>query len=145
MFYLNRRYPKGHIFFEEGTVGTLAYIVKTGRVKVTKRDGDGHIVLAIFERGEIFGEMALLGADTRTATAKAIEETEAVSISRKHLLMMLQKAEPILKALVLSFVNRLKRTTDSVHESLIVETEPEAQATTSAADGQAEDLPPGDI
>ena len=64
----------------------------------------------VFGAGEIFGEMALLGAQARTATARAIERTEVINISRAHLLNLLRNGDPILRHLVLSLVNRLKRT-----------------------------------
>ena len=72
-------------------------------------------MLAVLGPGEIFGEMALLGTHTRTATARAIEPTEIINVSRAHLLSRLQKADPILKRLTLSLVKRLRRTTASIH------------------------------
>ena len=107
MLYSTRGYPKGHIFFEEGSPGTLASIIKSGYVEITKREGDQKQVLAVLGPGEIFGEMALLGTHTRTATARAIEPTEIINVSRAHLLSRLQKADPILKRLTLSLVKRL--------------------------------------
>ena len=54
--------------------------------------------------------MVFLGTQARTATARAIERTEVINISRAHLLNLLRNSDPILRHLVLSLVNRLKRT-----------------------------------
>ena len=108
-------YPEGHLFFEEGSEGTSAYIIKSGRVEITTQQGNKKIVIAAFGRGEIFGEMALLGAQTRTASAKVTEKTEAISINRANLLRSLQKVEPIVRHIVSGLINRIQQTTGFVH------------------------------
>ncbi|MCZ6676635.1 MAG: cyclic nucleotide-binding domain-containing protein [Candidatus Poribacteria bacterium] len=109
MYYSSHRYPAGHVFFEEGTAGTSAHIIKSGQVEIIIRQGDKEILIDVFGPGEIFGEMALLGTKTRTATARAIEQTAVINISRARLLNVLRHGDPILRHLVLTFVNRLKR------------------------------------
>ena len=108
--YSSHRYSEGHVFFREGAVGTSAYIIKSGRVEISITQAGKEIVLCACGPGEIFGEMALLGTQTRTATARAIERTEAISISRAHLLSLLRQCDPLLKHIVLTLVNRLKQT-----------------------------------
>ena len=113
--YSSHQYPKGHVFFEEGSEGISAYIIKSGRVEITTQQANKEIVIDTFGRGEIFGEMALLGAKIRTATARAIERIEVIDISRAHLLDLLKKMNPILKHIVLSLTKRIQHTTTSVY------------------------------
>ncbi len=121
MLYLSHRYPKGHLFFEEGDLGTLGYIVRAGRVRITKHRENQQLVLAILGKGEIFGEMALLGTETRTATAQAIEDTEVIPLSPANLAGVLHKTDPILRHLIGTLVTRLKRTTDAIYDNLVSE------------------------
>ena len=121
MLYSSHRYPEGHLFFEEGDVGTLGYIVLTGRVRITKHRASQQLVLAILGKGEIFGEMALLGTETRTATAQAIEDTEVIPLSPANLAGVLHKTDPILRHLIRTLVTRLKRTTDAIYDNLVSE------------------------
>ena len=109
--YSVRHHPKGHIFFEEGSPGPLAYIIKSGQVEITKKQGNKEISIAMLGPGEIFGEMALLGSKARTATARALANTEVVSISQARLLSFFRRSDPILKHVVMSLINRLEMAT----------------------------------
>ena len=126
MLYTCHHYPKAHLFFEEGSTGTVASVIKSGRVQITKQQGDSEEVIAVLGPGEIFGEMALLGAETHTATARAIENTEVINISQAHLKSVLKKADPILKRIISLLVSRLKQATDSIAAE-----EPQTEAETS--------------
>ena len=112
--YSSNHYPEGHLFFAEGSSGNSAYIIKSGRVEITTEHGGREIVITVFGNGEIFGEMALLGTQTRTATARAIERTEVIEISRRHMLHLLREGHPILRNLVLTLVGRLQQATVSI-------------------------------
>ena len=109
--YSVRHHPKGHIFFEEGSPGPLAYIIKSGQVEITKKQGNKEITIAMLGPAEIFGEMALLGSKARTATARALANTEVVSISQARLLSFFRRSDPILKHVVMSLINRLEMAT----------------------------------
>ena len=50
----------------------------------------------------------------RTASCRALEQTEVIRISRSRLLAMLKKVDPILKHIILSLVNRLKKMNDKL-------------------------------
>jgi CRP-like cAMP-binding protein len=108
---LLRHHVKGHIFFEEGSPGPLAYVIKSGQVEITKKQGNKEITIAMLGPAEIFGEMALLGAKERTATAIALANTEVISISQTRLLSFFRQSDPILKHVITSLINRLEMAT----------------------------------
>lgn len=58
-------YEKGTIIFEEGAIGDCMYIIHKGDVKIHK----GNTVLAVLSEKEVFGELALLDPETRSASA----------------------------------------------------------------------------
>ncbi|MDY7091439.1 MAG: cyclic nucleotide-binding domain-containing protein [Acidobacteriota bacterium] len=65
----------GEVIFHEGDVGDKMYIVLDGRVMISKYiPGAGEEALAFLERGDYFGEMALIDNQPRSADAKAPEE-----------------------------------------------------------------------
>ena len=107
-------YPKGHIFFEEGDEGDSAYILKSGQVEIFTQQGNKEIVIAVFDRGALFGEMALLGAKTRTAGARVTERVEVIKVSRARLFDLLREEYPILKHIILRLITRLQETTVGV-------------------------------
>jgi CRP/FNR family cyclic AMP-dependent transcriptional regulator len=76
-----RKLRKGEVLFHEGDPGDAMYIVMQGRVRISKHiPGAGEEALAILERGDYFGEMALIDRLPRSAEAKA-HDGEAVVLS----------------------------------------------------------------
>lgn len=64
-----RDFPAGAVVFEEGDPGSRMYVIQAGEVRIVKRIGSRAITLARLGNGESFGEMALLEAQPRSATA----------------------------------------------------------------------------
>ncbi|MCZ7649857.1 MAG: cyclic nucleotide-binding domain-containing protein [Thermoanaerobaculia bacterium] len=66
------RFAAGELLFGEGDEGREMYVVLEGRVLISKFiPGAGEEALAILERGDFFGEMALIDGEARSADARA--------------------------------------------------------------------------
>ncbi len=66
------RFPPDTLIFGEGEQGDKLYIVVDGQVRISRRlPGMGEEALTILRRGEVFGEMALIDAEPRSADARA--------------------------------------------------------------------------
>ena len=71
-FAQERRYPAGAHLFHEGDEGNEMFVVAEGRIRISKFiPGGGEEALAILERGDFFGEMALVDGQPRSADARA--------------------------------------------------------------------------
>lgn len=71
-FSTEKRFQGGAFLFQEGDAGTEMYIVLEGRARISKFiPGGGEEALAILERGDFFGEMALIDGQPRSADARA--------------------------------------------------------------------------
>jgi CRP/FNR family transcriptional regulator, cyclic AMP receptor protein len=75
-----RSFPAGEVLFREGEVGVEMFVIQTGKVRISKVFPSGERTLAVIGAGEFFGEMAILNAKPRTATATALEPLEALVI-----------------------------------------------------------------
>ena len=89
-------YPTGATILKEGTTGECAYIIDKGLVEISVfRDGK-KVVLAILSDGEIFGEMALISGDVRSANATALVPTSVSIICRPYVEEKLSQSDPII-------------------------------------------------
>jgi CRP/FNR family cyclic AMP-dependent transcriptional regulator len=76
-----RAYLSGESIFREGDSGDTCYIVRSGRVRVTRRHSDGRVLtLAELGAGQMFGELAMFGGEERSASVEAIEDTRALAL-----------------------------------------------------------------
>lgn len=74
-------FDEGDTIFREGDEGDKLYFVLDGSVRISRKiPGSGEEALAILERGELFGEMALVDGRPRTADAVAHADVKLLSI-----------------------------------------------------------------
>lgn len=105
-----KNFNQGQVIFREGQEGSYACIVHSGEVDVFK-DVDGRPVrLARLGRGAVFGEMALIGSEKRTASVVAAAYTEVVILERQRFQKTLEASAPLLQSLLRGLVERLAHT-----------------------------------
>ncbi|MDH4263995.1 MAG: cyclic nucleotide-binding domain-containing protein [Deltaproteobacteria bacterium] len=88
---ITREYKKGDIIIKEGDLGREMFIIKSGSVDVIKSDDKKEAVLATLERGDFFGEMAILENVPRTAMVIARETTHLIALNIGSLLIKIKK------------------------------------------------------
>ncbi len=106
-------YKKYDLIFTEGSPGDCAYMIDEGRVAIIsgKNIYGKHKVLAILNKNAIFGEMALIDEEVRTATAFALEDCQ-LSVINSNTLHYLMENEPLtLSPLIGVLSQRLRQTT----------------------------------
>jgi CRP-like cAMP-binding protein len=86
---LTRSYPKGTMLFAEGEPGEELYIIQKGSVKISKIVDSNEVLLAVLKTGDIFGEMALLEAKPRVATAVAYEDSVVLAVNKSNFVKMI--------------------------------------------------------
>ena len=79
-----RSFKAGEIIFREGAAGEEAFVIKRGRVNISV---DGHDLDQLGEN-ELFGEMALVDKNQRSATAVAATDVELTPIGQKEFLYL---------------------------------------------------------
>jgi CRP-like cAMP-binding protein len=107
----------GRYIFRKGDEGLGLLAVSSGIVKVSVPSSDGkEIVLNIIGAGEIFGEIALLDGEPRTADAIAVTRCELLFLDRRDFLRVLHD-QPLLAIKLLAVVSRrLRRTSEQVED-----------------------------
>jgi CRP-like cAMP-binding protein len=74
-------FNKGTVLFHEGDEGEDMYIIQSGKVAIKKKLKEGETVLATLEKGDFFGEMAILERQPRSATAEVAEAGDLIVIN----------------------------------------------------------------
>jgi CRP/FNR family transcriptional regulator, cyclic AMP receptor protein len=104
-----RTFPAGTRVFHEGDDSDACYIVKEGSFRVTREHSDGRaITLATLGPGEIFGELAMLDGDKRSASAEALTEGELLALPASDVRALLARHPEISLKLVAGLVRRLR-------------------------------------
>jgi CRP-like cAMP-binding protein len=106
----------GEVLFREGEAGDTMYVLQSGAVRITKTVKGEEKTLAILGAGEFFGEMAILNAKPRNATA-IVEEPSRVLVlgARTFEQMVVSNAE-----IAVRMVKKLARRLDSANELIEV-------------------------
>ena len=82
-----RTYGAGEPVFLETEPGAGIYVIRSGRVDIVlKYKTENRLILAELESGDFFGEMALLGDTSRSATALARERSELIGFFHPDLI-----------------------------------------------------------
>ncbi len=106
---IERRYPRNTTIVEEGLAGDYMYVIREGRVKVTKLSEDGREkILEILEAGDFFGEMSLLDREPRSASVKTLEACRLLALSRGDFLNVLQRSPDVAVAVIQELSRRLR-------------------------------------
>jgi CRP/FNR family cyclic AMP-dependent transcriptional regulator len=104
----------GETLFRAGDLGESLFLVRTGEVELYVRDNAGQkIILDITRQGDFFGEIALLDAGARTASAVALIDTELIELDRDDLLLLFQR-KPDAALSMLAAMGRMTRKADEL-------------------------------
>ena len=103
-----RIFEAGAQIFREGESGSLAYIIERGEVEISSLIKGSATPLARLREGELFGEMALIGDNVRSATATALCHTEVIIVSRDYVKDKIIQADPLLNLFLRVILKRLR-------------------------------------
>jgi CRP/FNR family transcriptional regulator/CRP/FNR family cyclic AMP-dependent transcriptional regulator len=110
-----RKYPKNSMIILEEEMGDVVFIVMSGTVKITRVNDEGkEVILAMLGSGEVFGEMAILDGESRSANALSQENCEVVAINREDFLNLLKTNNKVSLSLMTEFAIRLRKSDQQI-------------------------------
>ncbi len=110
-----KTFPKNTILFSRGDESNSLYIVYSGRVKAVINDADGReIILSKHGPGEIFGEMAFIDGEPRSATMITKETTKLLIVHRDEFQNILSSTPAIIFDLLRILLERMREATDKI-------------------------------
>ena len=113
----------GQSVFEEGDASDGLYLVMSGRFEVFSRLKSGkQMTLTEIGPNEFFGELALLDREPRSATVRAVEDSELVKIDAKEFDYLRQNYSPaaykLIREIAILVCARLRRINNQILDVL---------------------------
>ena len=110
-----RSYPRGVRVFHEGDHSDACYIVRSGDLRVTREHPDGRaIALATLGPGDIFGELAMLDGEARSASVEALSDSELLALPASDVRALLRGSAEITVKLVIALTRRLRESNERI-------------------------------
>ncbi len=101
----------GDVLFREGDTGEAMYLVMSGIIEIyTTRAGE-NVTIRTFMPGTYFGELSLLGQQTRSASARAIEDTVLLEVNGEALGQITRNHPPVITNIGRVLADQLVTTT----------------------------------
>ena len=106
---VTRSYKKSNIILFEEDPGDSLFIIKEGKVKITRLSEEGkEVILSILGEGEFFGEMSLLDGESRSANVIALSDCEVFVLKRDKFLNILKTTPQIAITLLEELAHRIR-------------------------------------
>ncbi len=114
-FFKPRNYLKNSMIILEEEYGDLVFVVQTGTIKITRVNDEGkEVILALLGPGEIFGELAILDGEARSANALAQENCQLLAINKEDFLEILKNNFSVSYNLMCELAKRLRKSDQQI-------------------------------
>lgn len=100
--------------FSEGDPPTSAFLIESGQIEILTHQDGLPLVLSVLGSGDLLGEMAIIDAAPRTATARALTHATLISVDGKQLSERIEASDPIVRALLKGQLTRYRHALQSL-------------------------------
>ena len=112
-YFGSNKVEQGQIIFKEGEPGAFMCVINSGDVSVLKSDSEGkNVEIAVLRQGRVFGEMAALDGERRSASCVAATDCVLLTLSKDSLDKMLLEAPKtaarVIRVVAVSLSRRLR-------------------------------------
>lgn len=106
-------FSAGETIFNEGEYSNSCYVISSGHASAVREHPAGRaITLARFGPGDVFGELAMLDDQRRSATLQALDELDAIAIPGHVMRRLLRERTEIAVRMVISLGQKLRQTNE---------------------------------
>lgn len=111
----------GEVVFHQGDPPDGLYVLLDGKVRVflTDEQGQHDVELAILSTGSLFGEMALLDGEPRSANVACVEPSRCLWLGRDEFLALLRSSSGLLESLLRDLSRRVRGTQEKYYWEML--------------------------
>jgi len=118
----SRSLQRGDVLFSEGEEADQLFVVADGRIAISNKSIDGReSMMALMERGDLFGEMPLFDGLQRSAEARALEPSSVIIIPYQPLQDLYHEQPTLLWKVVALLAGRLRMTDAALADSVFLD------------------------
>ena len=119
---VRKTYRTREVVLRKGDPAMQMYVIAKGRLKAITAGAEGRqAALSIMGPGEVFGEVALLDGEPRSATIRALEPCELIILNRNEFYHFLERNPSAAIGLLQVLARRLRRLSERVEDSTFLE------------------------
>lgn len=118
-----KHFKSGEVLFREGEMGTEAFLLQEGRVRLIKRVRAVDRSLMVLRPGDLFGESALVPGTPRPSTAVALEDGSALALDQSTFQSLLESNRAIAAKMIRQLVLRLRDAEDRIEIMMLRDTQ----------------------
>ncbi|MFI5043774.1 MAG: Crp/Fnr family transcriptional regulator [Acidimicrobiales bacterium] len=113
---------RNDVVFTEGVEADACYVVVDGRIAISNKSADGReSMVALMQRGELFGEMGLFDGLGRSAEARALEQSQVIMIPYDVLRAIWEDKPELLWSVVRLLSQRIRSTDEALADSFFLD------------------------
>jgi CRP/FNR family transcriptional regulator/CRP/FNR family cyclic AMP-dependent transcriptional regulator len=117
-----RVFKRGEVIFHERDPGNALYLIESGQVKIVLVSDEGEeTILHVQGPEECLGELALIDAAPRSATAVALERVQALALYRDDFLALLEQHPPVALAVMGGLAGMVRRLSSQVQDLMLLD------------------------
>lgn len=107
----SKKYRKNNLIIFEEDEGQVLFIIRSGRVKISRINSAGEeVILAILGPSDFFGELSIIDGGPRSATVTSLDEVELLSLRRKDCFDILHSYPSVAISLLKLMAGRIRKT-----------------------------------
>lgn len=105
---LGKIYQAGQTIVRQGEPGECMYVIQSGQVVVLQQNEGSEVALAVLSKGDFFGEMAIFEREVRSATVRALNEAQILTVDKRAFLRRIQEDPSLAFRMVETMSRRIR-------------------------------------
>ncbi len=118
---LGKVYQDGQVIIRQGEVGDCMYVIQEGQVEVFLEEDGEATRLAVLDEGDLFGEMALIEHEVRSATVRALGTVRVLTVDKDTFLRRIHEDPSLAYRIMQKMSHRIRELHHELARKIAVE------------------------
>ena len=111
---LGKEYADGDVICRQGEPGDRMYVIQSGHATVLREEGGSEVVIGKLTVGDIFGEMAIVERQPRSATVRANGAARVLTLDKRAFLRQVHADPSLAYRILQGMSHRIRRLSEEL-------------------------------